>query len=164
MGQPQFRNFELLSLRPSDTLRACRIPVHSVFRKTSPAQTTVLDQGDCIRVVESPKRVELQERDRDRFWGSVDELEGRFSRGVTLSDKLTITTRSWIADSAHEINYFPDTDSLYIDLSHRPSVESQEVSEGVVLDYDGEGNWSESTSTSQSASWIYASSSQTNSP
>ena len=39
-----------------------------------------------------------------------------------------------------KLNYFPDTDSLYIDLSHKPSVESQEVSEGVVLDYDAEGN------------------------
>jgi len=39
-----------------------------------------------------------------------------------------------------KLNYFPDTDSLYIDLSPKPSVESQEVSEGVVLDYDGEGN------------------------
>ena len=39
-----------------------------------------------------------------------------------------------------KLNYFPDTDSLYIDLSHKTSVESQEVSEGVVLDYDGEGN------------------------
>ena len=39
-----------------------------------------------------------------------------------------------------KLNYFPDTDSLYIDLSQRPSVESQEVSEGVVLDYDAEGN------------------------
>ena len=39
-----------------------------------------------------------------------------------------------------KLNYFPDTDSLYIDLAQRPSVESQEVSEGVVLDYDGEGN------------------------
>ena len=38
-----------------------------------------------------------------------------------------------------KLNYFPDTDSLYIDLSHRPSVESQEVSESVVLDYDGDG-------------------------
>jgi uncharacterized protein YuzE len=27
-------------------------------------------------------------------------------------------------------------DSLYIDLSHRPSVESREISEGVVLDYN----------------------------
>ncbi len=30
-----------------------------------------------------------------------------------------------------KLSYFPDTDSLYIDLSQRPSVESQEVSEGV---------------------------------
>jgi uncharacterized protein YuzE len=46
---------------------------------------------------------------------------------------------------AMKLNYFPDTDSLYIDLSHKPSVESQEVSEGVVLDYEGEGNLVEST-------------------
>jgi uncharacterized protein YuzE len=39
-----------------------------------------------------------------------------------------------------KLNYYPDTDSLYIDLSSRPSAESQEVSEGVVLDYDAEGN------------------------
>ena len=38
------------------------------------------------------------------------------------------------------VNYFPDTDSLYIDLSERPSVESREISDGVVLDYDDEGN------------------------
>lgn len=39
-----------------------------------------------------------------------------------------------------KLNYYPDTDSLYIDFSSRPSAESQEVSEGVVLDYDAEGN------------------------
>jgi uncharacterized protein YuzE len=39
-----------------------------------------------------------------------------------------------------KLNYFPDTDSLYIDLSEKPSVESREVSEGVVLDYDAAGN------------------------
>jgi uncharacterized protein YuzE len=39
-----------------------------------------------------------------------------------------------------KLNYFPETDSLYIDLSEKPSVESQEVSAGVVLDYDAEGN------------------------
>jgi uncharacterized protein YuzE len=38
------------------------------------------------------------------------------------------------------INYYAETDSLYIDLSSRPSVDSREVSEGVVLDYDAEGN------------------------
>ncbi len=39
-----------------------------------------------------------------------------------------------------KLNYYPDTDSLYIDLSERPSVESLEISEGVVLDYDDAGN------------------------
>ena len=39
-----------------------------------------------------------------------------------------------------KLNYYPDTDSLYIDLSVNPSVESREVSEGVVLDYDEAGN------------------------
>lgn len=39
-----------------------------------------------------------------------------------------------------KLNYYPDTDSLYIDLSHRTSVESREISEGVVLDYDESGN------------------------
>jgi uncharacterized protein YuzE len=38
-----------------------------------------------------------------------------------------------------KLNYHPDTDSLYIDLSERPSVESLEISEGVVLDYDSDG-------------------------
>jgi len=35
--------------------------------------------------------------------------------------------------------YYPETDSLYIDLSEKLSVESREISEGVVLDYDAEG-------------------------
>ena len=37
------------------------------------------------------------------------------------------------------LNYYPDTDSLYIDLSERTSTESREISEGVVLDYDENG-------------------------
>ncbi len=39
-----------------------------------------------------------------------------------------------------KLNYYPDTDSLYIDLSEQPSVESKEISDGVVLDYDTKGN------------------------
>src|SRR4051812_17488081 len=37
------------------------------------------------------------------------------------------TTHSWIGDSAMKLDYYPDTDSLYIDFSSWPSVESQEV-------------------------------------
>lgn len=39
-----------------------------------------------------------------------------------------------------KLSYYPETDSLYIDLSAKVSVESREISEGVVLDYDVEGN------------------------
>ncbi len=39
-----------------------------------------------------------------------------------------------------KLKYYPDTDSLYIDLSEKTSVESREVSEGIVLDYDEKGN------------------------
>ncbi|MBM4288241.1 MAG: DUF2283 domain-containing protein [Deltaproteobacteria bacterium] len=38
-----------------------------------------------------------------------------------------------------KISYYPETDSLYIDLSAKASVDSLEVSEGVVVDYDAEG-------------------------
>jgi len=34
-----------------------------------------------------------------------------------------------------KLNYYPETDSLYVDLVDRISAESGEVSEGVVLDY-----------------------------
>ena len=39
-----------------------------------------------------------------------------------------------------KLNYYSETDSLYIDLSEKPSTESREISEGVVLDYDAKGN------------------------
>lgn len=38
-----------------------------------------------------------------------------------------------------KLNYYPETDSLYINLSEQPSVENQEISEGILLDYDAEG-------------------------
>jgi uncharacterized protein YuzE len=39
-----------------------------------------------------------------------------------------------------KLSYYSETDSLYIDLSERVSVESREISTGIVLDYDEDGN------------------------
>jgi uncharacterized protein YuzE len=39
-----------------------------------------------------------------------------------------------------KLNYYQETDSLYIDLSEKPSAESKEISDGIVLDYDEDGN------------------------
>jgi len=38
------------------------------------------------------------------------------------------------------LKYYHDTDSLYIELSSKPSADSQEISAGIVLDYDADGN------------------------
>jgi uncharacterized protein YuzE len=37
------------------------------------------------------------------------------------------------------LEYYPETDSLYIDLIDRPSVDSLEVAKGVVIDLDENG-------------------------
>jgi uncharacterized protein YuzE len=36
--------------------------------------------------------------------------------------------------------YYPETDSLYIDLASRPSADSREIAAGLVADFDSEGN------------------------
>ncbi len=51
---------------------------------------TYLKKEWCIRVCENPLKIEKQENNRYRFWGEIEELEGRFLRVVTLEDKTTI--------------------------------------------------------------------------
>ena len=38
-----------------------------------------------------------------------------------------------------KLNYDQETDSLYIDLNSRPSVDSKEIHDGVVIDVDAKG-------------------------
>ncbi len=35
--------------------------------------------------------------------------------------------------------YYPETDTFYIELKEVPSVESEEIADGVVVDYDEDG-------------------------
>jgi uncharacterized protein YuzE len=37
------------------------------------------------------------------------------------------------------LTYFPDTDTLYIDLADRPSVESEVVNDNLIIDLDNQG-------------------------
>ena len=39
-----------------------------------------------------------------------------------------------------KIHYDKETDSLYIDLSSNKSIDSKEIADGVVVDFDTEGN------------------------
>jgi uncharacterized protein YuzE len=37
-----------------------------------------------------------------------------------------------------KLHYYPETDSLYIELKANPSADSREVSEGLVVDFDAD--------------------------
>lgn len=39
-----------------------------------------------------------------------------------------------------KLNYYKDTDSLYIGLSSKKSVETREISSGLLIDFDESGN------------------------
>ena len=39
-----------------------------------------------------------------------------------------------------KFHYYPETDSLYIELTEKPSVDSQEVAAGIVLDFSDDGH------------------------
>jgi uncharacterized protein YuzE len=39
-----------------------------------------------------------------------------------------------------KLHYYAETDSLYIDLNSKPSVDSREIVDGLVADFDEKGN------------------------
>jgi len=39
-----------------------------------------------------------------------------------------------------KLHYYPETDSLYINLNSRPSADSRQIADGLVIDFDAEGN------------------------
>ena len=60
------------------------------FEKEVLRKRPYLEKEWCIRVIETPLKVEPQEHNRFRFWGLIPELQGRILRVITLSDKKTI--------------------------------------------------------------------------
>lgn len=39
-----------------------------------------------------------------------------------------------------KLHYYPETDSLYIELSSAPGADSREIAEGLAADFDADGN------------------------
>ncbi len=39
-----------------------------------------------------------------------------------------------------KLHYYPETDSLYIELTSAPGAEAREIVEGLVVDFDANGN------------------------
>jgi hypothetical protein len=60
------------------------------FEKEVLRKRPYLKKEWCIRILEQPMKAEQQEKNRYRFWGKIEELEGRVLRVITLEDKITI--------------------------------------------------------------------------
>ena len=39
-----------------------------------------------------------------------------------------------------KLHYYPETDSLYIELKSTPGVEAREIAEGLLVDFDAKGD------------------------
>ena len=59
---------------------------------------------------------------------------GAAARAPHVTPKSMISLRA-----AMKFHYYPETDSLYIDLSERASADTREVACGVALDFDRDG-------------------------
>ena len=60
------------------------------FEKEVMRKRPYLKKEWCIRIVENPLKTEAQEHNRFRFWGEIEEYEGRILRELTLEDRTTI--------------------------------------------------------------------------
>jgi hypothetical protein len=76
---------DIIQLQEMDAFRYTEYFEKEVLRKRP-----YLKKEWCIQVIKNPLKVEPQEQNRFRFWGIIDELEGRILRVVTLEDKRTI--------------------------------------------------------------------------
>jgi len=60
------------------------------FERNVLRKRTYLRKSWCEYVLDRPDRSEPQEGNRYRFWRQIPELDGRYLRVITLSDKVTV--------------------------------------------------------------------------
>jgi uncharacterized protein YuzE len=101
----------------------------------------------CERVLAAPVRREVQRDGRIRHWGRitvVGEARPRFLRVVTLEDGENRPQRFFRSQfprgRAMKLHYYPETDSLYIELKDAPGTQTREIVEGLVVDLDANGD------------------------
>jgi uncharacterized protein YuzE len=114
----------------------------------------------CAKAIAEPIRRETQEDGRIRFWLEVTlagERERRVLRVVTLEDGETVHNAffdRWPVfkdlpgegpagplpqGAGMKLHYYPETDSLYIELKAGPGRETREVAPGVNADFAVDG-------------------------
>jgi uncharacterized protein YuzE len=80
-----------------------------------------IDPEMCSAVIAAPIRRDVQGDGRIRHWGVVTDRRDGKERHMKL-------------------HYYPETDSLYVELKPEPSAETREVADGLNVDLDAKGD------------------------
>jgi uncharacterized protein YuzE len=98
------------------------------------------------RALEEPEYREVQLNGRIRHWIYVEVLEkylrsdsARWRDSPHGFSRPRLRSRSTPLLNAMQLRHYPETDTLYVAFREAVSVESEEVSPGVVADFDEDG-------------------------
>jgi uncharacterized protein YuzE len=58
---------------------------------------------------------------------------------MTARRSTTRFSTAIFSEASHTLHYYPETDSLYIELQGRPGAETREIAPGLVADIDADG-------------------------
>ena len=97
----------------------------------------------------NPIKTEQQPNNRISYWGNISEAENRVLRVITLEDGVTVHNaffdRNFYKrqqrgeETPMKIQYFPETDTLAIELTTKPVATTDVITDGLILDYDSDG-------------------------
>lgn len=105
------------------------------FRRHVLAQRPYIRLEWCEHAIQEPDFVAVQLDGRIRHWLYVAEL-GRYLRVITLADGETQELQTAIV---MRVEYFSETDTLYIQLLEGQATDTQEVADDIVLDFSNDG-------------------------
>ncbi len=119
-----------------------RVAVIGLGRFGESAARTLADLGYEVTAIDIDERRVAAIADRVTLAAQGDGTNEEMlcSLAVDQSDVGIVgQDNNWRRADRMKLHYDAETDSLYIDLNARPSVNSAEIADGVVLDVDADG-------------------------
>jgi uncharacterized protein YuzE len=97
----------------------------------------VIQEEWILRTITQPEAEQIQSDERIRRWRRIPEMDNRALRVILLADGETVHTHS--STAVMKAKYFEDTDTLYLELRDSRVVNTRDLDEDTLLDYDADG-------------------------
>jgi uncharacterized protein YuzE len=117
--------------------RTAKVTKYFQAIRSRPDRAVITDEW-ILRVIAAPEREHVQADGRVRRWGRIDEMDGGIFVLSCCQTVRPCTMRFSI--EVMKVQYFAETDTLYIEFRERDIVESKDLDENTVLDLDADGN------------------------